>query len=358
MIDLQQLEGQFIESNYRELEVEHSFSMAQFAPDALADLRLTGACDFEVPEWFFDLTYPGQYRRRLKAVRVSIPCVTGPYANIGATLRMTHSEIRLSAPLVGQPLAPVSTVPLRHTVSIATSKGQNDAGVFDFSFRDERYMPFEGAGAISGWSLSMPKTLRLFDYATISDVILHLDYTAQYDEGLKDRWDGAAHELLNLLSAEDESLLTRTFSLRNEFPDTFHRLVASPAGTEVTLTLESKHFPSFVTGNERKGAATAASLRIITALPGLDATAMAIGRKVDAPPQLFKEVTAPATPDVDGGELREYDLGDVFKSPLDEGGVPSDVVGPYVLKLATDSDPLGIYDIVLSIEYRLTGTTF
>ena len=65
-------------------------------------------------------------------------------------------------------------MPLGHTVSIATSKAQLDAGVFEFSFRDERYMPFEGAGAISDWSLSLPKTLRVFDYATISDVILHL----------------------------------------------------------------------------------------------------------------------------------------------------------------------------------------
>ena len=41
-------------------------------------------------------------------------------------------------------------------------------------------MPFEGAGAISDWSLTLPKTLRVFDYTTISDVIVHIDYTADH----------------------------------------------------------------------------------------------------------------------------------------------------------------------------------
>ena len=36
--------------------------------------------------------------------------------------------------------------------AIATSTAQSDAGVFEFNFRDERYMPFEGAGAVSGGS--------------------------------------------------------------------------------------------------------------------------------------------------------------------------------------------------------------
>jgi hypothetical protein len=33
--------------------------------------------------------------------------------------------------------------------SIATSHAQNDSGMFELNFRDERYLPFEGAGAIS-----------------------------------------------------------------------------------------------------------------------------------------------------------------------------------------------------------------
>lgn len=203
LVDLQRLEQEFIESNYRQLEIEQSFSLAQFAPQELATLQRTGECRFIVPEWFFDLFYPGQYRRRLKAVRLTIPCVTGPYANVGATLRLEESSIRLKVPDAGATsLAAPIPVPLRHTVSMATSKAQYDAGVFDFSFRDERYMPFEGGGAIGTWHVSLPKTLRVFDYGTISDVILHLSYTADFNEGLKSRWDGATQKLIEFLSAE------------------------------------------------------------------------------------------------------------------------------------------------------------
>ena len=63
------------------------------------------------------------------------------------------------------------TVPI---ASIAVSTGQNDSGTFELNFRDERYIPFEGAGAISKWRLELPSDFRQFDYDTISDAILHL----------------------------------------------------------------------------------------------------------------------------------------------------------------------------------------
>jgi hypothetical protein len=50
--------------------------------------------------------------------------------------------------------------------------------MFETNLCDERFLPFEGAGAISTWTLSLP-TNRSFDYATISDVILHMRYTAR-----------------------------------------------------------------------------------------------------------------------------------------------------------------------------------
>jgi hypothetical protein len=112
---------------------------------------------------FFDLFYPGHYRRRIKSVRLSIPCVTGPYTNVPATLSLTDSWIRRDPRLGATSL--VAVLP-RRSISVATSTGQNDAGVFEFSFRDERCMPFEGAGAVSDWRLELPKNfaLRLPDH--------------------------------------------------------------------------------------------------------------------------------------------------------------------------------------------------
>ena len=63
--------------------------------------------------------------------------------------------------------------------SIVTSVGGNDSGMFETNLRDERLLPFEGAGVESTWKLELPATLRQFDYNTISDAVLHVRYTAR-----------------------------------------------------------------------------------------------------------------------------------------------------------------------------------
>ncbi|MGH7716984.1 MAG: hypothetical protein ACREML_13430, partial [Vulcanimicrobiaceae bacterium] len=181
LMDLQSLEQRFLETNYRTLELDQPFALSQIDPQALVDLRETGQCTFTLGEAFFDLYYPGQYRRRINAARLTIPCITGPYVNVSATLTLTDSWIRPTP----DPTKALVEVPPSRSVSVATSTAQNDAGVFELSFHDERYMPFEGLGAISQWKLALPTALPAFDYQTINDVIVSLSYNAEYDEGLR-----------------------------------------------------------------------------------------------------------------------------------------------------------------------------
>jgi hypothetical protein len=365
LADLQRLERQYLMRNKRRLEIEHSFSLAQLAPDRLAELRLNGTCTFSIPEWFFDMTYPGQYRRRIKAVRVSMPCVVGPYTNVGATLQLTGSRIRMTAPTsTTDDLGDLSPVPLGQMATIATSRAQLDAGVFEFTFRDERYMPFEGAGAISDWSLSLPKTLRAFDYDTISDVIIHLDYTADHDAELARRWDEAA-ELVTLLAGDVAGAppLVRRFSLRDETPDAYHRLVTSPPGTAVAFTLDARHFALFLAG--RKLEARAASLSLVTPLDDLDGATISLATKpVGQADAQYVAATAADTPSagVDGG-LREFDCGTVLRVPPATAGMTPAIVGSYLIKISapgalvpagsTAIDAAAVHDIVLRVGYRL-----
>ena len=49
---------------------------------------------------------------------------------------------------------------------------------------DERFLPVENSGTVSEWQLELPANFRegdpcQFDYNTISDVVLHLHYTAR-----------------------------------------------------------------------------------------------------------------------------------------------------------------------------------
>jgi hypothetical protein len=182
--DLRRMEAAHLGLDNRQYELTKHVSLASVLPLKLLELKATGACDLELPEWLFDMDYPGQFRRRLKSVAITIPCITGPYTGVHATLSLVAHGIRVSEDVAagyGNPLAPDSPrfisgrVPIN---SIATSTGQNDAGLFELNFNDARYLPFEGAGAVSRWRLSLPKAANQFDFDTISDVIVHVRYTA------------------------------------------------------------------------------------------------------------------------------------------------------------------------------------
>lgn len=69
--------------------------------------------------------------------------------------------------------------------SIVTSSGQTDSSMFETNLRDERFLPFEDAGAESTWQLELPKNYPAFDYATISDVIIHIRYAATLQQALE-----------------------------------------------------------------------------------------------------------------------------------------------------------------------------
>lgn len=240
LLDLQRLEMRYLETNYREFEIEQAFSLALFRPDKLLDLQTYGECEFNIPEFFFDLHYPGHYRRRIKAVRLTIPCVVGPYNNVGATLTLTRSELRDQPKIDDQ----LKSIPLRYALNIATSSAQNDAGIFEFSFRDERYMPFEGMGAISTWKLTLPRKIRSFDYKTISDVILRINYTALEDSNLRDQIEVA------MLGSFKKAAPSRLISVRHEFPANWTQFkTAQPNSSdrcELTLNIEPSDYPFWI----------------------------------------------------------------------------------------------------------------
>ena len=366
LLHLQQIEQRFLETNFRKLEIEHSFSVAQFAPNALEQLRENGECSWSIPEWFLDLHYPGQFNRRLKAVRVTIPCVTGPLTNIGATLRLTGSRVRHDpSTRSATNLNGLISQPLRHTASIATSNGQSDSGVFEFSFRDERYMPFEGAGAVSDWQLTLPKLLRAFDYNTISDVIIQLSYTADFDESLKGHIETEAESLVKVL-AKSSSPLKRIFSLRKDLPNVYYPLISSPAKTEVPFTIEQRHMPFFLSA--RPLGVTIAKLHVISSLSTLNGLVIGIGEKVTDTTKTTNYRTLQAGTGNASGAFggQDFDLGDILQAGTN-GGIATSLYGDYLIKIVNSGtlafknppagagaiDPGSLSDILLEIDYGL-----
>src|SRR5262249_14090249 len=186
-LDVKRMEMAYHENNKRELELAKHVSLRQLNPVALLTLKATGTCQVTVPEWLYDLDCPGHYMRRIKRVALSVPSVVGPYTSVNCTLSLLKSSIRKSPVPKDGEYARQGSEDDRFVdyagaaQSIVTSGASNDSGLFEANLRDERFLPFEGAGAESMWKLDLPKPqdYPAFDYATISDVILHIRYTAR-----------------------------------------------------------------------------------------------------------------------------------------------------------------------------------
>jgi hypothetical protein len=254
-LDLKRMELAYHELNRREYELTTHVSLRQLDPVALLTLRATGACEFTLPEELFDLDCPGHYFRRLRSVALSIPCVTGPYTGVHATLTMQRSTVRTSPALRDGEYARDGDDSERFSdhfgvvESVVTSSGNQDSGLFEVNPRDDRYLPFEGSGAVSRWRLELPGELPQFDHDTISDVVLHLQYSAR--EGGAPLRSAAQEHLLELISqpetAEAVAGTVRLLSLRHDFPTEWARFRATQlAGDEeavLALTLRGEHYP-------------------------------------------------------------------------------------------------------------------
>ena len=194
MLGLNQLEKAYMEDNERTLEIEKTISLRQMDPQAWLKLRNGETCTFELSEALFDRDFPGHYCRKIASIAITIPAIVGPYQNVQATLTQQTSRVVLTNNIdTIKYLLPADTndTTLRSAPSddqlrsdwrdkqqIALSKGINDNGMFELNFHDERYLPFEGTGAVSSWELRMPKATNRIDFDSISDVIIHLRYTA------------------------------------------------------------------------------------------------------------------------------------------------------------------------------------
>jgi Tc toxin complex TcA C-terminal TcB-binding domain/ABC toxin N-terminal region/Neuraminidase-like domain/PA14 domain len=257
--DLKRLEIAYMDQNPRDLEISKSISLLLLDPMALINLKETGQCTVQFPEALFDADYPGHYLRRIKSLSLTIPCVVGPYTSVNCTLTLAGNKIRVDSTAADSKdyvKASHFVTNLAASQSIATSTCQNDSGLFVVNFADERYLPFEGDGAISTWQLSMPQDTNAFDFETITDVIFNLKYTGR-DGGASLRSASRGAALLPVPSTPmatppaqvaipAQTSATRMFSLRHEFPSDWYNFLNSQASSpdlSMTLNLTQERFP-------------------------------------------------------------------------------------------------------------------
>lgn len=256
---LKKLEAAHQETCPYDFEVSKPISLRQLDPAALLQLKETGSCEFTVPEVLFDMDFPGHYQRRIRSLTVTIPAVVGPYTSLNATLRLlahqyrhttAHAATARAYPQAAGDDSRFTTTKVP-TTAIAVSTGLE--GGTEMTYRDERFLPFEGAGAISTWRLELPDPFRQFDYDTITDVILTLRYTA-LDGGdtlatvAKQAVQDYIKGVDNLTS--EEGLFT-AFDLVHEFPDEWYKALHSDPAT-MTLAGLADRLPLFTRGRDPK----------------------------------------------------------------------------------------------------------
>lgn len=186
MLDLHRMEQAYMESDSRALEIRKIISLNALDEAALAELKSSGKCNFSLTEADLDLDYPGHYRRQINTLTVTLPAVIAPYQNLCATLTQTANKVLLKDDIQGikyllgksQQSVPQVRENWMTNQQIAVSQGVNDSGMITVNFGSERYLPFQGTGAVSDWELEIPSDSNPGILASLSDVIIELHYTA------------------------------------------------------------------------------------------------------------------------------------------------------------------------------------
>jgi len=255
---LRHMEKAYCDENVREYELTKYISLRQHQPMEYLRLRATGYCEIDIPEWLFDLDYPGMYLRQIVNVTATIPSVTGPFNNVNCRLTLLSSDTRID-PRLDPPahrcccdrrelseyeLCACDPRKVRQYTAqeaIATSSGKNDAGLFEINFRDERYLPFEYRGAASRWRVELPRENNYFDLDTVSDFILRVDYKAR--EGGEMLRRAANASARRHLPGDGWCF----FDVRHDFPDAWELLRVEEdekkRSRELALRLTRRMFP-------------------------------------------------------------------------------------------------------------------
>ncbi|MDE9445290.1 hypothetical protein KKJ04_06660 [Xenorhabdus bovienii] len=202
-LQLLNMESTYLKRHDRRLEIVKTVSLKQWVENSIDSLtwdevvekiRETGQFDFSLSPLDFDRDYPGHYLRQIVNISINMPLLLGPYEEIKATLTQTSSETLLSPDMAALkyyypeqggdiPIKPASILSNpRVSQSIVISNQENKTGVLYANINDERYLPFEGTGAISSWRLDFPRADKLQQSRLINalkDIVIEFRYTAQ-----------------------------------------------------------------------------------------------------------------------------------------------------------------------------------
>lgn len=235
LADIYQLDQYAFDTNKRKLAIIKTLSLAQLAPAEFQRFRETGVMVFHTPMELFDRDFPGHYLRLIRRLRTSVIALIPTTEGIRATL----SNTGVSRVVIGPEL--FQTIPIRRDPeTIALSAPIGSTGVFELDDPGEMYLPFEGHGVDGTWEFRLPKASNRFDFRTIADVLITIEYSAlnSFDYG---------QQVIQQLKPDVQA--DRAFSFRQQFADAWYDLLnagllAEPQQMVVQFKIVRDDFPS------------------------------------------------------------------------------------------------------------------
>lgn len=231
--DLYRLDQHAFETNKRKLFLSHTFSLARLAPFEFEEFRQSGVLPFMTSMELFDRGFPGHYLRLIKRVRVSVVALIPPVQGIRATL----STSGISRVVVGGQA--FETVVIRRDPElIAFTSPTNATGIMELDPESKMLLPFEAMGVETIWEIQLPKAANRFDYQTIADVLLTIEYTALHSSDYR-------QQVIRSLNPEFRG--ERALSFRDELPDewySLHNPDQSNRPMTIHFSITSQDFPN------------------------------------------------------------------------------------------------------------------
>lgn len=213
LTDLTRLDAHKLTTERRRLQLTKTFSLARMMPTEMVQFRDTGTITFNTLFDWFDEGFQGHFLRLIKSVRVSILAIVPPIDGIHGMLHNT-GESSVVVQEAGEFVA--KRTARNFGESIALDAAFNESGLFVLNHDDPMLLPFEGLGVQTQWTLELPPGNNRFDFGTIADVFLTIEYTAEHSRKYEDQMRRARRDTL---AHEDTA-----FPLRMMFPDQWYHL--------------------------------------------------------------------------------------------------------------------------------------
>ncbi len=235
--DITRLDQHAFDTDRRKLHLTQTFPLSQIGPLELQEFRQSGVLTIATPEVVFDREFPGHYLRLIKRVKVSLVALLPPRRGVRATLMASG----VSRTVVAR--GPFDTVTLRRDPEAVAFTSPTDAtGLFDLEPEGGLLLPFEGMGVDTVWRLELPKAANPFNFNTIADVLLTIEYTAMDSSEYREQ---VVRELDRKFTGD------RTFSVRNQFSDAWYELnnpdtVEPEHRMRVTLPITADDLPPHI----------------------------------------------------------------------------------------------------------------